>query len=278
MNRSLRRLSGQGLLWVGLAALLLPGCALKSDLDLTMSELHILKQRQIKVDKQMKQWQIAQERAAAAKDDERASVAHEFQAESQAITSEVGRLGRVVAEIQRDLGSLTSRVKDIQNTQAIGLGSLSGRIDKLAADAQGTVGEQQTKLDSFATEVSEAVDLHGTQLTDIHERMLSLSEQLAAQKAASATLNEKLDKLGTKLTGEIADQSKRIATVGSASSSGASSSQVSALQKKVDFLGTKLPKEVDKQGKRVTAVKQELRDLQVLLSDLHKRLKAVESR
>lgn len=234
------------------------GCALKSDLELTIDELNRVKQRQANL---MQQLDIRAQSLAEQQSDLSATQG-EFRSEADAISSQVSDLGRRLGTLSETLNSVALELKDLQNTQAMGMGALSGRIDASSDE----LGTQTAKLDQFATTVSDRVaDLalkgqkRDTALNQINKDLVSL--------------NKKVNDLGKKLTAELASQRKRIDAGG-----GGGAADVATLQKKVDLLGKKLPAAVDDQGKKVAGLSKELHDIQSLLADLNNRLKKLEGR
>jgi len=252
-------------------AVLVSGCALKRDLDTTVDEVVALKRRQ------------AEDRKAILDEmDKRIGVVQsdqidlsqsqgEFRSQTESIADQLSRIGSQVAALETQVAELKTQLKELQNTQAIGLGSLSRRLDERGEALTTGLDTQDKRLAKFATEVSTQVDQTAGQVTKLAKSVEGLSAQDKKQQAAVADLSKKLDTLGKKLTGEIATQRTE-------GGSGADAGEVAALRKQVDFLGAKLPKEVDGQTKRLAAMEQSLHDMQELLADLHGRLKAVEAK
>lgn len=250
-------------------AVLASGCALKRDLDITVDEVVALKRRQ------------AEDRRAILDEmDKRIGVVQsdqidlsqsqgEFRNQTASIAAQLSRLGAQVAALETQVAELNKHLKELQNTQAIGLGSLSRRLDERGEALTTGLDTQDRKLAKFATEVSTQVDQTAGQVTKLAKSVDGLAAQDKKQQAAVADLSKKLDALGKKLTSEIASQR---------GGGGVDAGDVAALRKQVDFLGAKLPKEVDGQSKRLAAMEQSLHDMQELLADLHGRLKAVEAR
>jgi chromosome segregation ATPase len=257
-----------------LAALfLLPGCAMKRDLDVTIDEVVALKRKQADDYQELKsQVEQTTNRMQAGQSDLSAGQ-KEVKNQAQSISAELARLGTALTALQQQSDDLARRVKDLQNTQAIGLGSLSKRMDDTGTDLKTTVVNQGQKLDRFATEVSGQVDSQGKQVTTLSRSVADLSARDQQQAKAVADLSRKLDVLGRKLTSEVSAQQKQI-TQGPA----ADPAEVAALKKQVGFLGDTLPQEVDGQGKRLAALEKQLRDVAALLSDLNGRMKALEAR
>ncbi len=241
------------------------GCALKSDLDLTIDELNAVKQRQANL---MKQLEIRAQTLAEGQSDLSATQG-EFRSEADAISSQVAGLGRRLGQLSETLKTLALELKDLQNTQAMGMGALSGRIDATAEELTERIDTQTAKLDMFATTTSDRV-------ADLAQKGQRRDASLNRLKKDLTALNKKVSTLGKKLTAELASQSKRIDA--GAAADGAGGADVAALKKKVDILGKKLPAAVDAQGKKVSGLSKELHDIQSLLSDLNKRLKKLEGR
>lgn len=239
------------------------GCALNSDLDLTIDELNRVKQRQANL---MQQLDIRAQTLAEGQSDLSATQG-EFRSEADAISSQVAGLGRRLGQLSETLKTLALELKDLQNTQAMGMGALSGRIDATAEELTERIDTQTAKLDMFATTTSDRV-------ADLAQKGQRRDASLNRLKKDLTALNKKVSTLGKKLTAELASQSKRIAAGGN----GGGAADVAALKKKVDMLGKKLPAAVDAQGKKVSGLSKELRDIQSLLSDLNKRLKKLEGR
>jgi chromosome segregation ATPase len=254
-------------------AVLLPGCALKRDLDTTVDEVVALKQRQA-ADRKAIMDEMDKRIGAVQSDQIDLSQSQgEFKTQTESISSQLSRLGTELSDLEKQVADLSTHLKELQNTQAIGLGSLSRRLDERGEALTTGLDTQDKKLSKFATEVSTQVDQNASQLTKLTKSVDGLSAQDKKRQADVAALGKKLDVLGQKLTGEIASQRTQIASGG-----GADSGDVAALRKQVDFLGDKLPKEVDGQAKRLAAVEQSLKDMQDLLADLHGRLKAIEAK
>jgi chromosome segregation ATPase len=254
-------------------ALLLPGCALKRDLDTTVDEVITLKQQQAR---DRKAFMDEMDRRIGAVQSDQIDLSQsqgEFKTQAESISSQLSRLGTELSALEKQVADLSTRMKELQNTQAIGLGSLSRRLDERDETLSTGLTTQDKKLSKFATEVSTQVDQTAGQVTTLAKSVAGLTAQDKKQQADVAALSKKLDVLGKKLTGELASQRTEIAT-----GSGADAGDVAALRKQVDFLGDKLPKEVDGQAKRVAVMEQSLKDMQDLLADLHKRLKAVEAK
>lgn len=239
------------------------GCALNSDLDLTIDELNRVKQRQANL---MQQLDIRAQTLAEGQSDLSATQG-EFRSEADAISSQVAGLGRRLGQLSETLKTLALELKDLQNTQAMGMGALSGRIDATAEELTARIDTQTAKLDMFATTTSDRV-------ADLAQKGQRRDASLNRLKKDLTALNKKVSTLGKKLTAELASQSKRIAAGGN----GGGAADVAALKKKVDMLGKKLPAAVDAQSKKVSGLSKELRDIQSLLSDLNKRLKKLEGR
>lgn len=253
--------------------LLLPGCALKRDLDTTVDEVIALKQRQA-ADKKALMDEMDRRIGAVQSDQIDLSQSQgEFKTQTESISAQLARLGTELSSLEKQVADLSTRMKELQNTQAIGLGSLSRRLDERGEGLATGLDTQDKKLSKFATEVSTQVDQTAGQVAALAKSVDGLSAQDKKRQADVAALGKKLDVLGQKLTGEIASQRTQIAT-----GSGADTGDVAALKKQVDFLGDKLPKEVDGQSKRLAVMEQSLKDMQDLLADLHGRLKAIEAK
>jgi chromosome segregation ATPase len=256
-----------------LAVLLLSACAWRSDLDYTVDEVMALKQKQSEDYRQLKS-QIDQRTGRIETSQADLSQSQvEFRNQAEAISAELARLGSAVADLQRQVADLSKRNKDLQNTQAIGLGTLSKRLDETGATLETLQKNQGQKLDRFATEVSGQVDASSKQLTSLTQGVKDLTARDKQREKALGDLTKKLDTLGKKLTAEVSAQRTQIAQ-----GSGADSGEVAALKKRVDFLGDKLPKEVDGQARRLEKLEKDLRDVAALLSDLNGRLKGLEAR
>ena len=256
-----------------LALLALPACAWRSDLDYTVDEVMALKQKQTEDYRALKT-QI--EQRAGRLEEGQADQGQgqvELRNQAQAISAELARLGTAVTALQRQVDDLSKRNKELQNTQAIGLGTLSKRLDETGATLEGLQKNQGQKLDKFATEVSGQVDASSKQLTSLTKGVQDLGTRDKQRQKDVADLAKKLDALGKKLTAEVAAQGSQIAQ-----GSGADAGEVDALKKQVDFLGSKLPKEVDAQTRRLDKLEKDLRDVAALLSDLNGRLKGLEAR
>jgi chromosome segregation ATPase len=251
-------------------AVLMSGCALKRDLDTTVDEVLALKRRQAE---DRKAFMDEMDRRIGAVQSDQIDLSQsqgEFKTQTESIADQLSRLGSQMAALESQVAELSTRMKELQNTQALGLGSLSRRLDDRGEALAVGLDAQDQKLSKFATEVSTQVDQTAGQVTKLAKSVDALSAQDKKQQAAVADLGKKLDTLGKKLTGEMASQRE--------AGGGADASEVAALRKQVDFLGAKLPKEVDGQAKRLSAIEQSLHDMQELLADLHGRLKAVEAR
>ncbi|MFQ5508258.1 MAG: hypothetical protein ACE5FN_02855 [Leptospirillia bacterium] len=253
---------------------LLPGCALKSDLDLTIDEVLALKRSQQQMQREL---QIKEEAIEEGRSELSASQT-EFRAGSESISQELARLAHQLSELQVQMDDVSHRIKELKNFQTIGLGSLSKRIDEGTETTQEKFDVQTARIDTqdkkaelFATKVSEQVDSLADSLIKLSKGVSVLQQSNRNRIAENKRLNTRLDELGKKLTGELKSQESRIAA-------GGDGGDVSALKQKVDVLGKKLPAAVDTQGKRIGAVQQELHDLQSLLSDLNTRLKVLEGR
>jgi chromosome segregation ATPase len=261
-----------GAAFLGTALLLLSGtgCALKRDLDLTVDEVVALKRQQAQ-DRKALMDEISRRVGEVQSDQIDLSASQgEVQTQAETISAEVSRIGAQAASAERQITELSNRVKDLQNNQAIGLGSLSKRLDERGEALTVSQDTQSKKLEKFAAEVSTQVDQTATQVAKLAKSVEALAAQDKKQAQSVAELAKKLDTLGTKLTGEISSQRD--------DGGGADAAEVAALKKRVDFLGDRLPKEVDSQGKRLAAVEKSLKDIQELLADLHGRLKALEGR
>jgi chromosome segregation ATPase len=262
------RAVGAALLALGV---LMSGCALKRDLDITTDEVIALKRRQ--ADDRKALMDEMDRRIGAVQSDQidLSQSQGEFKTQTESISAQLSRLGSQLADLEKQVAELSTHLKELQNTQAIGLGSLSRRLDERGEALTSGIDTQDKKLAKFATEVSAQVDQTAGQVTQLAKSVDTLSAHDKKQQAAVTDLNKKLDTLGKKLTGEIATQR-------SDGGGGADAAEVAALKKQVDFLGDKLPREVDGQAKRVAAMEQSLKDMQELLADLHARLKAVEAK
>jgi len=254
-------------------ALLLPGCALKRDLDTTVDEVVALKQRQAQ-DRKALMAEMDRRIGAVQSDQIDLSQSQgEFKTQTESISAQLSRLGTELAALEKQVAELSTHLKELQNTQAIGLGSLSHRLDERGEGLAAGLDTQDKKLTKFATQVSTQVDQNAGQLTTLAKSVDGLTAQDKKRQADVAALGKKLDVLGQKLTGELATQRTQLAT-----GAGADAGDVAALRKQVDFLGDKLPKEVDGQAKRLATMEQSLKDMQDLLADLHGRLKAIEAK
>ncbi len=259
------RAVGAALLSLGV---LVSGCAMKRDLDITVDEVVALKRRQAEDRKAIMDEMDKRIGAVQSDQIDLSQSQGEFKNQTESISAQLSRMGSQLADLEKQVAELSTHLKELQNTQAIGLGSLSRRLDERGEGLAAGLDTQDQKLSKFATEVSTQVDQTAGQVTKLSKSVDTLSSQNKKQQAAVASLTKKLDTLGQKLTGEIASQA----------GGGGDSAEVAALKKQVDFLGDKLPKEVDGQAKRVASMERSLKDMQELLADLHSRLKAVEAR
>jgi len=253
-------------------AVLGSGCALKRDLDVTVDEVTALKRRQAEDRKALRDELDRRVGAVQSDQIDLSQSQGEFKTQTDSIAAQLSRLGAQVAALEGQLAELSTRLKELQNTQAIGLGSLSHRLDERGEALTAGLDAQDKKLAKFATEVSTQVDQTAGQVAKLGKSVTGLTDQDKKQQAAVTDLGKKLDTLGKKLTGEIASQRE------TGAGGGGDAGEVAALRKQVDFLGAKLPKEVDGQAKRLAAMEQSLHDMQELLADLHGRLKAVEAK
>jgi DNA repair exonuclease SbcCD ATPase subunit len=258
-----------------LAVLLLAGCAWRADLDYTVDEVMALKEKQDQEYHELKSQLDRRAGQIEASQTDLSQSQSEFRNQADSISSELARLGSAVAALQRQVEDLSQRTKDLQNTQAIGLGTLSQRLDDTGAKLETLQNAQGQKLDQFATEVSGQVDASSKELTSLSKGVKTLTARDKQREKSVADLTKKLDALGKKLTAEVAAQQKQISQ---APGGGADAGEVAALKKRVDFLGGKLPKEVDGQAKRLAKLEKDLRDMATLLSDLNGRLKGLEAR
>ena len=261
------RAVGAALLSLGV---LVSGCAMKRDLDITVDEVVALKRRQAEDRKAIMDEMDKRIGAVQSDQIDLSQSQGEFKNQTESISAQLSRMGSQLADLEKQVAELSTHLKELQNTQAIGLGSLSRRLDERGEGLAAGLDTQDKKLAKFATEVSTQVDQTAGQVTKLSKSVDTLSSQNKKQQAAVASLTKKLDTLGQKLTGEIVSQRD--------GGGGADRAEVAALKKQVDFLGDKLPKEVDGQAKRVASMERSLKDMQELLADLHSRLKAVEAR
>ncbi|MDH4229787.1 MAG: hypothetical protein OEW11_08615 [Nitrospirota bacterium] len=246
---------------LALAAALLAGCATQRDMDMAVADLTSLRQTQdehyraltARLDQRAGELAATQSHLSASQS--------EFRAESESIASQVARLGTSLAALEKDIASQDNRLKGLQNTQAVGMGALSERIDTNQTKLAGRLDAQTTTLDKFATEVGTRVDADRKDLDALTVRVATLSDSLTKQQKTLVTLAKKLDALDKKLAAAPA--------AGAGEAGGGSSADVAALRKQVDFLGKQLPTQVDAQNKAI-------KDIQTLLSDLNKRIKALE--
>lgn len=248
------------------------GCALKSDLDATIAELDAFRQKQAEQNRKLLDQLESRTGAIEASQSDLAVTQGEFRTESDSISSEVARIGSSVAELNRKLNEISSSLKALQNNQAIGLGALSQRLDSSGTQIEERFGTQSKKLDTFATEVSAQVDAQGQKLAQLSKDTAALKAENEQRKKDLVSLNKKINELGTRVAETLASQAKQL------QAGGGGDADVAALRKQVDFLGKKLPTEVDDQSKKIAAVVQELREIQTLLADLNRRLKAIEAR
>ncbi len=263
------------------AALGAGGCATQSDIDMTIDEINQIRSEQAIMQKQLmgriqdksKQLESDQSNLDAAQTEFR-SEAEGMRGELAETGSSVAELRRQVAELRQQVTELVGKVKALQHNQAVGLGSLSNRIDAGNDGLTGRIDDQTKKMDSFATQVSGQVDKQVQQLTQLTKGQRAIKARDKKRDKTLSDLSATLATLGKKLTAELATQSKRIQSKPSAGKS----ADVAALKKKVDFLGKKLPGQIDKIGKQTAGVSSELHDYQSLLADLNKRLKALEAR
>jgi len=260
-------------LWGPLAALvaiavLSGGCATKRDLNVALHQINTIKREQAKQLEQMRgqiesrsgQLEIGQT---------------ESRAEADGIRSEIARMGSMLNSLQQELTAVSQRVKTLQNNQAIGLGSLSGRVDDSREKLQDSIATQADSMDQFATRIAGQVDNQGTQVAALKKSQKQLAAKTSRNDKSLAEVSKTLNALGKKLAKELKAHSKRI---DAASGGGASSADLTALNKQVKFLGDKLPKQVDKNSKANASLATEIREYQSLLGDLNKRLKALEAR
>ena len=266
-----------------LAALVATGCATTADMDLAFKELASIKRNQQRLKTHLSGELESRSAEMAQETTELTAAQLEIRAESDARSSEVARVGAQISELQRELATLSEgfaqlneRVKDIQNTQAIGLGSLSGRLDDSHAKLSEQLAAQEGKLETFGTQVAKQVDGQDTRLKPVEKNVGLLLGGAKRREGKINDLTAKLDKLGKMITAELADQSKRIDAKGA--TGGAPSGEVTALKAQVDFLGEKIPPQIDKQGKQLSKLAKDVADYRDLLADLNKRFKALEGR
>jgi chromosome segregation ATPase len=261
---------------LGAVSLLTSGCAMKRDMDLALHEIHILQQGQKKIYSDVLRQIEARSGQLEADQQYLSDTQTEFSSEADAIRGEMARLGAAMVGLQQELADASQRLKTLQNNQAIGLGSLSGRIDD-AQDKLGTQIDTQGKtLDSFATEIATQVDGQATQVAKLGKVQKGLSGKAKKRDQSIADLSKTLETLGQKLSTDLSALSKRVSTLPKGSGNGGA--DVSALKKQVDFLGEKLPAQVDKVSKKNASLASDMREYQTLLADLNKRLKALEAR
>lgn|GEM_PF-1876158 len=273
-----RRTAGRTALAAGLTGvlglgLLLSGCALKRDLDVTIDEVVALKRKQADDYREVKAELDRRAGRIEADQTDLTASQTEFQNQAEAIAAQLAQLGSAITTLRDQVDELSHQVKALRNDQVIGLGSLSQRVDESGAQAQGAVADQGEKLDAFATEVSGQVDAQGKQVRTLSKGVADLTARDKQRAKAVDDLSKKLDALGKKLTAEVSAQGQKISQ-----GQGADAGEVAALRKQVSFLGDKLPKEVDAQTKRVASMEKDLRDMAALLADLNTRLKALEGR
>ncbi|MDH5527077.1 MAG: hypothetical protein OEY97_07180 [Nitrospirota bacterium] len=246
------------------AAVALTGCATQKDLELTIAELDALRQRQQDQYRQMTARLDQRASELAASQSDLSASQTEFRAEAESIASQVARLGKEQADTNTRIQELQGNLKGLQNVSTIGLGSLSERLDHGDTQLGGRLDAQAETMEKFAMEAGARIDAHTESLTTLDKKIAELSRSIAAQQKDLAALTKKLDALGKKLSSELSALSKSVA-------SGGGGANLAALQKQIDFLGEKLPAQVDAQAKS-------LKDIQSLLADLNKRVRALEGR
>ncbi len=259
------------------AALAVGGCATTSDIDMTMDEINKIRREQAIMQQQLLgQIRSRSEQLESGQTNLDAAVS-EFSSEAEGMRNQLAQTGtaladlrKSMAELRTELATLAGKVKELQHNQAIGLGSLSNRLDETDASLNGKVAGLEKKMDAFAEKVA-------TQVAKLSKGQSAIKTQGKKRDKTVATLSKTLDTLGKKVTSELAAQNKRINAIPAGGGKGGGA-DVKALEKKVAFLGKKLPEQVDKVSKQAATVAAELRDYQTLLADLNKRLKALEKR
>jgi len=187
-----------------LAATTLGGCVMKADMETMSAQIDRLKADQVRLKKQLvKEIDVRSERIAVETSELGASQ-DEFRAESDAISGQISQLGNSFAGVRVLLTELAHKVKALQNNQAIGLGSLSQRLDNSSQQLVAQIAAQGDKMDGFAQQVAASSTIQDEEIIKLWKGQAVGKKSRQKLDRSIKALSGKLDALGKKLTAEIA--------------------------------------------------------------------------